>query len=400
MADQKTKGDGTQGEHTYGVLPMNMGKSLKFGDKVYNVNVGQTLQVTENGLVEVKLSQTAGNLLQQYDDGLYYGIQAPANVSSLFVDAVNGVDQDPNVVKGAGTRAKPLKTIAYAYSLVPKRSSTTVYLMEDQDHIVDTMFTVDLVETTIRPYGPKTEANFAVNRNIYTTSYNSIFGDDVYAPRMVLARNTTRVDNQYNRHYVIVDPRIITFVDCSINIFGVRIVNDLSWDLQVGVTAYGNLPNANSQLQYSYNETPYRIVLQKNSVLMLSRSELMTKGTPRVSWLSNSLTSWKNPFYFMEETDRNGNYYNSIFYSSQKGTIKLYQVKLSDLKCFIAGTHGWSEYVADLLNISSLLGMNKQEICNHYYLPQITVIGTGDNAVCITPLSNIEGKYWYKAKNG
>lgn len=38
------------------VAPMNMGNALVFKDKVYNVNVDDTLMVGGNGLVDVKLS--------------------------------------------------------------------------------------------------------------------------------------------------------------------------------------------------------------------------------------------------------------------------------------------------------------------------------------------------------
>ena len=97
-----------------GVHPDNMGNTLVFKGTAYNVNVGDTLTVGANGLVDVKLSKADGNLLQKRGDGLYYGIEPPTNLQYLYVDAVNGVDQHPDNVVGAGTRSKPLRTIRYA----------------------------------------------------------------------------------------------------------------------------------------------------------------------------------------------------------------------------------------------------------------------------------------------
>ena len=52
MAEQHKKADGTQtvnGDIPV-VAPMNMGNTLMFKDKVYNVNIGDTLIVGEDGL--------------------------------------------------------------------------------------------------------------------------------------------------------------------------------------------------------------------------------------------------------------------------------------------------------------------------------------------------------------
>ena len=54
-----------------GVHPDNMGNTLVFKGTAYNVNVGDTLKVGANGLVDVKLSNASGNLLQKRGDGLY-----------------------------------------------------------------------------------------------------------------------------------------------------------------------------------------------------------------------------------------------------------------------------------------------------------------------------------------
>lgn len=138
------------------VAPMNMGNTLVFKDKVYNVNVGDTLTVGEDGLVDVKLSNASGNLLQKRNDGLYYGVTPPVNLANLYVDAENGVDQHPDEVVGAGTRAKPLKTLAYAVRLSRPYTNYTIWLREDQEHNVVASTPIYFKEGRIGilPYGP------------------------------------------------------------------------------------------------------------------------------------------------------------------------------------------------------------------------------------------------------
>lgn len=57
-------------------------------------------------------SPDAGNLIQQRANGLYAALAAPTNVSNLFLDSVNGDDNNP------GTMAQPLKTLARAAYLI------------------------------------------------------------------------------------------------------------------------------------------------------------------------------------------------------------------------------------------------------------------------------------------
>lgn len=70
----------------------------------------------------IPLSSGSGNLLEVRDDGLYYGIQAPADISNLYVDSTGGLDTN------AGTKAAPLKTIAAALSKVRADQSNTIHL--------------------------------------------------------------------------------------------------------------------------------------------------------------------------------------------------------------------------------------------------------------------------------
>lgn len=101
----------------------------------------------------VPISQDGGNLIQLRKDGIYYGVQAPAEYANMFVDAINGDDNNP------GTRAEPLKTIKKAMSVGPAGVNRNLYLRESQTHHVQAGYGVS---TQIRggfwyfqPYGPQ-----------------------------------------------------------------------------------------------------------------------------------------------------------------------------------------------------------------------------------------------------
>lgn len=68
------------------------------------------------------LSKDKGNLLELRNDGMYYGIQAPPNLSNLYVDAIGGDDNNP------GTRERPFKTLDKALWVTPSALSNTIWL--------------------------------------------------------------------------------------------------------------------------------------------------------------------------------------------------------------------------------------------------------------------------------
>jgi len=118
--------------------------------------------------IGIRLSSDNGNLLQQRKNGLYYGVEAPPDLARLYVDAVNGVDQHPEDVAGAGTRAKPLKTFTYANRIALEGTRRTIYLMADQDHIVDSARASDIKAgfLTVEPYGPVFDEYKLVNESV------------------------------------------------------------------------------------------------------------------------------------------------------------------------------------------------------------------------------------------
>ena len=71
---------------------------------------------------QLKVSPDSGNLIEKRPNGLYYGIQAPADLTNLYVDAVGGNDSNP------GTRALPFKTLGKALGMSPVDNSNTIHL--------------------------------------------------------------------------------------------------------------------------------------------------------------------------------------------------------------------------------------------------------------------------------
>lgn len=136
--------------------------------------------------IGIRLSSDNGNLLQQRKNGLYYGIEAPPNLANLYVDAVNGVDQHPEEVAGAGTRAKPLKTFAYANEVAFEGTTRKIYLMSDQDHIVPSSAPAQIKAgyLTVLPYGPILDAYKVVH--VVSAAVYRAMRDDNKLPRLVL----------------------------------------------------------------------------------------------------------------------------------------------------------------------------------------------------------------------
>ena len=141
--------------------------------------------------IGVRVSSDNGNLLQQRKNGLYYGIEAPADLANLYVDAVNGVDQHPDNVAGAGTRATPLKTFTYANSIAFEGTTRTIHLMADQDHIVDSANESVIKHglLTVQPYGPVFDSYKVVN--VGTTNTIIAMRNDSKLPRLVLTGFST-----------------------------------------------------------------------------------------------------------------------------------------------------------------------------------------------------------------
>lgn len=101
---------------------------LKTKDTAIDAEIAKLKQAdteirTLAGNAKGKVSVGTGNLLEMRPDGIYYGIQAPADKSNIYVDCVAGND-----TTGDGTKAKPYKTLNKALLESPQSQSNTIWL--------------------------------------------------------------------------------------------------------------------------------------------------------------------------------------------------------------------------------------------------------------------------------
>lgn len=173
-----------------GVHPDNIGKGIKWNDttKKYEVDVKEDsgIIINELGELEVRVSELEDNALRVIDGKLYYGTRARPELANLYVDAVNGVDQDPLKVAGAGTRAMPLKTLGYALSLAESNTTRYVWLHENQDHRMSALqeITLKTGSVYIESYGPRFDALLASGKYDRRAAYETVYREGLQ-PRIV-----------------------------------------------------------------------------------------------------------------------------------------------------------------------------------------------------------------------
>ena len=115
------------------------------------------------------LSSAGDNLIEKRDDGLYYGISAPANVFNLYVDAVSGDDNNLG-----NSVSAPLRTVYAAIRKQKENQLHRVHLKEGQMHVVNIIgskWNVDMFSNRIvefYPYGPTWDSS--LKRNIDGTA--------------------------------------------------------------------------------------------------------------------------------------------------------------------------------------------------------------------------------------
>ena len=118
------------------------------------VNLLTAMASTDLAGLACKLkSSDAGNLLQCHADGLYYGIEPPADLVNQYVDPVNGSDTN------AGTRVSPLRTIMKAIDRLPSGTRGTIHLIDNATHYFPSSKRKYLdKDIYMYPYGAATDA--------------------------------------------------------------------------------------------------------------------------------------------------------------------------------------------------------------------------------------------------
>ena len=100
------------------------------------------------GGIKIAVSPDRGNLLQHRKNGIYYGIEAPADTSNLYVSTSQGDDSN------TGTKNAPLRTIREALRRNSVNQKFTIHLKEDETFEWRSSWgNFDNYAFTIQPYG-------------------------------------------------------------------------------------------------------------------------------------------------------------------------------------------------------------------------------------------------------
>lgn len=87
----------------------------------------------------IPISTARFNELRWNEDGLYYGNIPDAATGVLYIDPDEGVDEQPTLTNGRGTKSKPLATIGFALAQGPANVTRTLYLKEKKRHRIGKM---------------------------------------------------------------------------------------------------------------------------------------------------------------------------------------------------------------------------------------------------------------------
>lgn len=149
----------------------------------------------------IPISASSGNLIESRDDGIYYGTQAPEDVTNLYVDSQDGDDTN------AGTRAAPLKTLEAAIGKVRATQSNTIWLHAGREYVLPSMYVLGGAQRIIRAYGDPYidgdkvptisptiphyygEVVEAVDRPVIRPQVNYSTGNHVYSIRSAVVQN-------------------------------------------------------------------------------------------------------------------------------------------------------------------------------------------------------------------
>lgn len=365
MVDIYKKGDGsktTDGSVPV-VTPTNIGKGFKWdaGTFTYNVNVTSSNLKVSTGLtfvgdaLSVLLSKQEGNLLQLLKDGLYYGVKAPADLANLYVDAINGVDQHPDDVDGAGSKAKPLKTFAYANKIAREGTIRKILLHTEQEHIcsVDNYFWLKAGRISVVPYGPAADAAVKEGGGDYTTSYG-ILSDNGKAPILVFKGVINKVHAALTKETTYPDLSCFRItIGTNIQFNGIILRNDLS----VNITRH---PEAKTNvLKYGVLS---RVLSDVGGKCVINRCKLECVGTPRFDNFDGFNVD------SLSKTVDGAKISALGFFSPEAGEYNVLNTKMQDaMPCMFIAHSGWGQSVNSSLTVSLATTYTPEKFAKRIY---------------------------------
>lgn len=336
-----------------------------------------------NEKLNVALSKDNGNLLSMRDDGLYYGTQAKANVANLYVDAIKGIDQDPNKVAGAGTKENPLRTLKYANSLAEIGTNRNIYLKEEQDHYVlgTERIYIESGALNIRTYGDKVDKLLSEYGDWNIVFWREINKENNVLARLIFTSPAEYKYESYERKFNYPNRRAI-YVNslATVEFYGVNVVDDISFNFdyeyenKAGVHTYSNTVNGS-------------LFLDRQSSLKFIRCRFYSKGTPNVSG--------GNPSYKVEnllERDKNNLFKTCFLYSNEAQISIGWTQGIQTLNHYFFGTSGWEARYGRGVSISNIGGHDNnylREVAKRIDQTQYDEIA--GVKVILAPSTNISG---------
>ncbi|THA12899.1 hypothetical protein [Rodentibacter pneumotropicus] len=395
MAEIHKKADGkeTANGDIPVVAPINIGKGIKWnaGTKQYDVSIAQNqpIHVNDNGDLEVRVSNLEDNLLRVLDGKLYYGTKPRAELAHLYVDAVNGVDQDPLKVNGAGTRANPLRTFKYAATLAEKGTTRTIYLKEDQDHYVyqSQYFKIKSGGLSVYAYGETFDGFYREEHGNGLLAAIKLINSQL-EPRLVLQGANIQQYKDSTQDFDRLNISVFTTDSNTYLLFeGVRLVNDLGFNFKVSVRRMNNAEGGIRDV----NVNPFRIILGSNSRLSLTHTRVTTIGSPNITGDVEETTELMR-LGNLKEKDSRGLYLTSFFYGLGLD-ININGLRIDTAECYLYGTQGWSSiYGSDTtVNTQSLSGIT--DVTKRIFNVRFDKLAEGIEQI-IVPTTTIPTSYW------
>lgn len=330
--------------------------------------------------IGIRVSPDNGNLLQQRKNGLYYGIEAPPNLANLYVDAINGVDQHPEEVTGAGTRAKPLKTFAYANEVAFEGTSRTIYLMADQDHVVPSSAPARIKSgyLQVHPYGPIYDAYKVVH--VSTTYTHRALRTDNKLPRLVLNGFGTY---KYYGNNVTDIVQLTTIYNKANTIFdGVHVVLDNEGTIT---------PTA-----------PERTTLQAYQVARILNEHTLTFNLSKVTSHGTTVTSPQYVSGLVSEYTKgtgiipkfNKNFIGLIAGADSAEAANIVRYTIYESGNMFTSMRGWGVDYLGSINLKDSGLADNHEITNYVYDKTFDDLPSGGKVI-INPSTDVPSNQWY-----
>lgn len=362
------------------VLARHLSKYFTANEKEeqFMPKVGNSIQFSDDDALEVKLSEQNGNLLQLADGGLYYGTKAPADLENLHVDAVNGVDQHPDDVEGAGSKGKPLKTFAYANKIAREGTTRSIFLHTEQEHIcsTDNYFGLKAGKIFVTPYGSAYDEALVEGKGDINNTHQ-ILVDNNKAP--VLAFKDVEIKAWPRLAKTHTYPNLNCFrivVGANIQFGGIILRNNLNVSISkhaeatTGAYKMGNLS---------------RVLSDGGGKAFFNRCKFECVGTPQVGQFTDF-----NQDQFFTTIDGTKTAITG-FFSPEAGEYNVLNTKMQDnMACMFVSHSGWGQAINSSLTVSLATTYEPEKFAKRIYGAKIDT--QNGVSMLLAPNSDVSAK--------